>query len=241
MTIFATRLAGVEQLAEGTMAFHLERPEGFDYQPGQAVDLQLVENTGGQVLQDVSHTFSLVSAPHETQLTLATRMRDSQYKNSLGSLATGSSLWLDGPFGTALVPDATERPLVLIAGGIGITPFISILHDAAHRQLQRPLRLLYSNRRPEDTAFLAELQELERSYPAFKMLATMTDMSKSAQDWTGPTSYLDAQSISKFCQDLENPLYFLSGPPALVEAMYDVLEDADVDEDDISSEGFTGY
>lgn len=241
MTVYATRLAGSEQLAEGTMAFHLERPEGFDYQPGQAVDLLLVENTTGQVLQDVAHTFSLVSAPHETRLTLATRMRDSTYKNTLGALPAGASLWLDGPFGSALVPDASGRPLVLIAGGIGITPFISVVRDAAHQQLQRPLRLLYSNRRPEDTAYLAELQELEHSCAAFKMLATMTDMSKSAQDWAGPTGYLDAHSISEFCQDLENPLYLLSGPPALVEAMYDVLDEAGVDEDDISSEGFIGY
>ena len=241
MTVFATRLVGTEQLADGTMAFHLERPDNFEYRPGQAVDLQLVEDTAGQTLANVSHTFSLVSAPHEPVLTLATRMRDSQYKLALGALSEGAPLWLGEPFGTALVADATERPLVMIAGGIGITPFMSILRDAAHSQKQRPLRLLYSNRRPEDTAFLAELQELERNYPAFAMLATMTNMAASAQDWDGATGYLDEEKISDFCQDLEQPLYFLSGPPALVEAMFDVLEDAGIDEDDICSEGFTGY
>lgn len=241
MTVFTTRLTGSEQLAEGTRAFYLERPAGFDYQPGQAIDLLLVETTEGQTLQNVSHTFSLVSAPHEPQLTLATRMRDSQYKRTLGSMPEGTPLWLDGPFGTALVPDSTQRPLVLIAGGIGITPFISILRDAAHRQSQRPVRLLYSNRRPEDCAFLAELQALECTIPTFRMLATMTNMASTAAHWTGATGYLNEAVITGFCQDIQQPLYYLSGPPALVEAMYDILEGAGIDEDDIFSESFTGY
>lgn len=241
MAIFTTQLTGSEQLAEATMAFHLERPAGFDYLPGQALDLRLVEKVEGMPLQDVSHTLSLVSAPHEQRLTLATRMRDSRYKNALAALPIGAPLYLDGPFGSALVPEETGRPLVLIAGGIGITPFISILRDAAYHGRQRPIRLLYSNRRPEEAAFLAELQALERDCPAFSLVASMTRMASSAQTWNGPTGYLDAQRIDEYCRDLPAPLYYLSGPPALVEALYDMLDDAGIGEEDIRSESFAGY
>lgn len=241
MTVFTTQLLGSEQLAEGTKAFHLARPAGFAYLPGQTIDLMLAEATEGTPLGDVSHTFSLVSAPHQSDLTIATRMRDSTYKNALGALSAGATLHFEGPFGDALVPDDSQRPLVLIAGGIGITPFMSILRDAAEHKRQRPVRLLYSNRRPEDTAFLAELQQLEQVNSHFKLIATMTNMDASSQNWDGPTGYLNAQRITEYSQGLSDPLYFLSGPPALVEAMYDLLDDADVDEDDIHSESFSGY
>lgn len=241
MTVFTTQLLGSELVASGTKAFHLARPEGFTYQSGQTIDLVLGEVSEGTPLGDVSHTFSLVSAPHEAQLTVATRMRDSKYKNTLAALPVGTQLHFEGPFGDALVPDATERPLVLVSGGIGITPFMSIFRDAAQRKLRRPIRLLYSNRRPEDTAYLAELQQLVQGYPSLSLVATMTNMDTSSQRWDGPTGYLDAAKIREYCKDLTNPLYFLSGPPALVEAMYDLLEDAGVDEDDIHSESFSGY
>lgn len=241
MTILHTELTGGTQLARGTQEFHLAKPAGFEFSPGQSIDLSLTGTPDGAPLQDVMHTFSLVSAPHEGQLTVATRMRDSAFKNALADLPVGATLQFEGPFGTALVPDDSARPLVLIAGGIGITPFMSILRDAAYRQLQRPLRLLYSNRRPEDTAFLAELQQLQQQYPPFSLVATMTNMDDSALSWDGPTGYFDAAGIRQHCQDLEQPLFYLSGPPAMVEAMYDILEDAGVDEDDIHSESFTGY
>lgn len=240
MTVFTTRLLGREQLAEGTVAFHLEKPQGFVFQPGQAVDLLLVE-PGSAQSQDVRHTFSLVSAPHEAQLTLATRMRDSQYKNTLAALPDGAPLYLDGPFGSALVPDASPNPLVLIAGGIGITPFVSIVRDAVSRQISRPLLLLYSNRRPEDAAFLAELQQMEQQLSGFRLVATMTRADSSAVQWEGPVGYLDAERICEYSAEFEKPLYYLSGPPALVENLRDMLEDAGVDEDVIYSESFTGY
>lgn len=241
MTVFTTQLLGSEPVAEGTQAFHLARPEGFVYQPGQSIDLVLADAAPDTPAGDVSHTFSLVSAPHEATLTVATRMRDSAYKNTLKALPTGTTLRFEGPYGDALVPDSSQRPLMLIAGGIGITPFISILRDMAEHRQQRPVRLLYSNRRPEDTAFLAELQQLEQTLAQFKLIATMTNMGASSQPWDGPTGYLNAQRITQYSQGLSDPLYFLSGPPALVEAMYDALEDADVNEEDIHSESFSGY
>lgn len=241
MTTRSSKLLGSETLAEGTMAFHLERPADFEFRPGQSIDLYL-ETGSGAAGQDVMHTFSMVSAPHEETLTVATRMRDSAYKRRLGSLRPGGELYIDGPFGTALVLDEeSPRPAVLIAGGIGITPFMSILRHAGRQDSTRQLILLYSNRRPQDTAYLDELQQLERKLPGFRLVATMTGMADSAEAWEGPVGYLDAERIADACRELDNPLFYLSGPPMLVEAMRDILEDIGVDDEDIHSEGFTGY
>lgn len=241
MSLYPTRLSASSLLATGTRAFVLEKPEGFDFSPGQAVDLLLADASEGEALQDVRHAFSLVSAPHESHVVLATRMRDSVYKNRLAALPIGSSLQLDGPFGSALVPPAGQRPLVMIAGGIGITPFMSILRTAASQGWQRSLLLLYVNRCPQDAAFLDELQQLAEQLPAFRLIATMTRMDDADDSWGGPRGYLDEAAIRDFCAALQDPLYLLSGPPALVESMRDLLEDAGVDDDAIRSESFTGY
>ena len=129
----------------------------------------------------------------------------------------------------------------MIAGGIGITPFVSILRQAATDPLPRRLVLLYANHRPEDAAFLAELQALESPNENFRLVATMTRMSDSTQPWTGETGAIDAPLVRRIADELAAPIYYLAGPPAMVEAMRQTLQAAGVDDDDLRSEEFYGY
>jgi|SRR5687767_4355153 len=113
------------------------------------------------------------------------------------------------------------RPAVFIAGGIGITPFMSMLRQAAHdQQRQQSLTLLYSNRRPEDAAFLNELMQLTEHNAGFRLVATMTEMAMSKAS----------------C-----PVFYAAGPPAMVGTLRETLNRAGVDDDDIRSEDFVGY
>src|SRR3546814_7537038 len=111
-------------------------------------------------------------------------MRDKVYKRQLKGSSPGATVIVDGPFGSLTLHSKTARAAVFIAGGIGITPFMSMLRHAAHEALPQQILLLYSNRRPEDAAFLTELQELERKNPRFRLLATMTQMSKRSEEHT---------------------------------------------------------
>jgi ferredoxin-NADP reductase len=122
------RLASKVAVADGTMAFHFAKPPGFTFKPGQAIDVVLGDPRGG----DRRHTFSLVSAPFEDELVVATRMRDSPFKRALGELEDGGAARLDGPFGSLTLHNDRSRAAVFIAGGIGITPFMSMLRQAAH-------------------------------------------------------------------------------------------------------------
>ena len=240
MPRYETSLEGSEELAAGTMAFHFDRPAGFDFRAGQSVKVELVDppaepNTARRI-------FSLVSAPFEDRLTIATRMREgSAFKRSLKSLPPGSRIRLAGPQGVmTLHPDLT-RAGVFIAGGIGITPFISMLRQAAHDRLAQRLLLLYSNRRPEDSAFLAELRELERLNERFSLHATMTDMDKSTTPWDGERGMLDEVKMRHFVGSVAAPVYYLAGPPLMVDAMLGVLRRTGVPDEDLRSEEFYGY
>ncbi len=240
MTTYNVRLEGREEIAEGTMAFHFEKPTGFSFKPGQAMDVVLIDPPSTDA-QSARHTFSIVSAPFQAELVVATRMRDSAFKRAFKSLPIGSPAKLEGPFGSLTLHNDRVRPAVFIAGGIGITPFMSILRQAAKHQLPQRLLLLYSNRRPEDAAFLAELQQLEQQNKNFRLVATMTEMSKSARKWDGETSFVNADLVKRFVGDLAAPIYYVVGPPAMVEAMQEVLSRAGVAEDNIRTEEFYGY
>lgn len=240
MSTYETKLQGREDVAEGTMAFHFEKPQGFVFKPGQTIDLILPAAPGGDA-QSARHTFSIVSAPYQGDLTIATRLRDSAFKRALKALPIGAALRFEGPFGALTLHGNRARAAVLIAGGIGITPFVSILRQAAQDQLAQSLVLLYSNRRPEDAAFLAELQALEGRNKNFRLLATMTAPGQSARPWTGATGRIDDALLKRIGGELATPIYYLAGPPALVEAMRKNLSLAGVDDDDIRSEEFYGY
>jgi ferredoxin-NADP reductase len=239
MTTHITTLAARDQVADGTQAFHFHKPAGFDFKPGQAIDLVLSAASGASDDQSARHTFSIVSAPFEADLVIATRMRDSAFKRALGALAVGAQVMIDGPFGSLSLHKNPARAAVLIAGGIGITPFISMLRQAARDGSPQQRVLLYSNRRPEDAAFLAELQGLES--PHFRLLATMTQMSASAQPWAGATSLIDTELLQRAATGLGAPVFYVVGPPGMVEGLHQTLQAAGIDDDDIRSEGFYGY
>jgi ferredoxin-NADP reductase len=224
MASHQVKLAGREALAEGTLGFRFEKPAGFQFNAGQAVVLELLEPPpeDGQKRR----TFSVVSAPFENALAIATRMRDTAFKRALKALPDGASVKLTGPIGQFTLDPA--RPALFIAGGIGITPFMSMLRQAAKDRSPQRLVLLYSNRRPEDGAFLAELQDLERQNASFRLVATMTEMGKSARKWDGETGLVNADLIRRAVDGLAAPLYYVVGPPAMVVAMQETLRGAGV-------------
>lgn len=240
MTSMTVRLQRRQELAPGTMAFHFDRPAGFGFRPGQAIDLVLPDPAVAGT-DSARHAFSIVSAPHEGELVVATRMRDSAFKQALARLPIGAAAGIEGPFGSLTLHNKLARAAVFIAGGIGITPFVSMLRHATAGARQQRLVLLYSNRRPEDSAFLSELQRLEGENRHFRLVATMTRMQDSRLPWMGETGRIDEALLKRVTAQLPDPLYYVAGPPAMVGALRDTLERAGVDGDDIRSEEFHGY
>ncbi|MGE0359047.1 MAG: FAD-dependent oxidoreductase [Burkholderiales bacterium] len=240
MSAYDTRLLGHGEIAAGTRAFRLAKPPGFDFEAGQAITLALVEPPPEE--NSRQRIFSLVSAPFEPVLCVATRMREgSAFKRALAALPAGAPIMLRGPRGSMTLRDDSQRPCVFIAGGIGITPFMSMLRQAAHDGSDRQLRLVYSNRRPEDAAFLDELEGFERRLPGFRLHATMTDMAASSRTWRGDTRMLGAEVIADASHGMDAPLYFVVGPPGFVGAAKEGLGVLAVPAADVRTEPFYGY
>ena len=232
---YKTTLAGKEEIARGTIAFRLRKPAGFTYAAGQAVYVTLP----GQKEADSKgriRTFSLASAPQEPELVIATRMTDTAFKRCLADLPAGSPVGIEGPYGD-LTLDGGSTPVVFLAGGIGITPFRSMILDAVERGLTRDMTLIYSNRNAADAAFLSELEQLACSNPRFKLVATMTD----AADWQGERGYIARDMIERHVGAVTEPVFYLAGPPALVAAMEALLLKGGVKSGNIRAEMFTGY
>ena len=240
MAAYNIKLKRREEVAEGTMSFFFEKPAGFQFKAGQFMRLGLIDPPETDAEGD-QRTFSIASAPHEEDLMIATRMRDTAFKRVIKSMPLGSELQMRGPYGRMTLHEDSTRPAVFLTGGIGITPFRSIALDAARTGVPHRLHLFYSNRRPEDAAFLEELAHLEATNPNYRFIPTMTSAAETKQPWNGETGYINADMLARFIDDLKAPVYYVAGPQGLVNAMRKTLADAGVSEEDIRAEEFAGY
>ena len=251
MAVYKTKLVKKEEIAEGTTAFYFEKPKGFEFIAGQYMTVTLINPPETDDEGD-SRFLSIASAPNEKYLMVATRIRDTAFKRTLKNLLVGSEVKIDGPDGSFCIPEKSLQSVVFLIGGIGITPVFSMLKNAAYQELSHRLFLFYSNKRPEDAPFLKELQNLEKENRNFKLVATMTaptqgrspDQSvgkNSKTSWQGETGFITKEMIQKHISDLNSPVYYMSGPPAMVKTMRELLEKIGVSEDNIKFEEFTGY
>ena len=234
------KLISREYIAEGTMAFRFEKPSAWVFKAGQAMDMTLLEPSQTDA-EGNTRAFSIASAPHEEFLMVATRMRDTAFKRILSTMPLGTAVKIEGPFGDLTLHNNAPRTAVFLAGGIGITPFRSMVFRAAKDKLPHTIFLFFSNRRPEDAPFLEELQTLERENPNYKLIATMTETAKSHRSWNGEAGQINREMLSKYLKTAASTTYYIAGPPEMVKGLHETLNQAGVDDDDIRAEEFAGY
>ena len=235
-----TKLTKSEEVAEGTMTFRFTRPSGFEFRSGQSVDITLIDPPETDA-EGNTRALSIASPPFEDHLTIATRLRDSAFKRVLRQAPPGLQGGLEGPGGSFTLHKNVGKPAIFLAGGIEITPFLSIVRQKAKEKLQQQLYLFYSNRRPEDAPFMNLLAEMPADNPNFHFIPTMTAMAKSRREWNGETGVIGREMLLRHVPDPVGPIYYMAGPPAMVAAMQQMLASAGVDEDDFRTEEFLGY
>lgn len=241
---FKIKLADKKNEAKGTKTFIFEKPERFIYKAGQYLYFTLPELNYPDKRGDTRH-FTLSSSPTEDFLSITIRMREeSGYKKTLDSIELGVEILARGPEGVFILEDeSTQEQQVMLAGGIGITPFRSIAKYAADKGLSVPIHIVCSNSIPEEIAFRKELDELTAKNPNLKVTHTITKPEESKEQWTGLTGRVDENLIRKLKLQPEagNSTLWLCGPPPMVSALEEVLEKLQIPQDRIRVEKFTGY
>jgi len=245
--VFKAKLVSRTEIARATMAFRFERPQGWTFKAGQFVDLTVLNPPETDAEGNV-RGFSIASAPYEDTLMVATRMQNTAFKRVLATIPLQTEVKIEGPFGNLVIHNNVKKPAILLAGGIGITPFHSIVLQAAHDRLPHKILLFYSNNGPEDAPFLDELRKLEKTNPKYRLIPTMTAMERSQRQWSGETGVINPKMLSKYLQaatpsdpKIAEAIYYIAGPPGMVAAIRKMLVDWGADEDNIRIEEFAGY
>src|SRR5687768_14843409 len=164
------------EVAKGTLLVLFAVEDYPDYRPGAYFWVELPDR-GDDDEKGLRRHISLVTSPTDTAeqgvVGLATRLRDTAFKRTLGSLEPGDEVQVEEPKGSFLLPEDTDVPYVFVAGGIGITVFRSMLRYIADTGEPYRVTLVYSNRDRESAAFLDELEELERRIEGLRIVLTM--------------------------------------------------------------------
>jgi ferredoxin-NADP reductase len=240
MPPYKVSLRAHKTLCTGTSAFYFAKPEGFDFEAGQFVSFTLL-SSGKTDLEGNTRALSIASAPHERNLMVAMRVRTTAFKRALNSLPLNTELLLQGPYGSLTLSREGTRPVVFLAGGIGITPFRSLIWNATESLSRRRILLFYSVRVPEEAAFLDELREMEQYNPRYKFVCTVTQPEKARMPGRGETGRISIEMLSKWIPDLRVPIYYVAGPSAMVAGVRQMLVSSGISEDDIRAEEFCGY
>jgi ferredoxin-NADP reductase len=202
----------------------------FTFKPGQWIDITLLSPTQTDAKGNV-RGFSIASAPHEDILMVATRLRDTAFKRELATMPLNTEIKIEGPGGNLVLHNNAARTAVFLAGGIGVTPIRSILSHAAKQRLPHRILFFFSNRQPEDAPFLADLQALQKENPNYTFIPTMTELAKSPHQWNGETGYINKEMPAKYLSDAKSPIYYIVGPPGMVNGLHSVVNESGVDDE----------
>ncbi|HWQ69682.1 MAG TPA: FAD-dependent oxidoreductase [Patescibacteria group bacterium] len=236
--IQTVKLLEKETVANSTMAFHWEKPAGFEFTAGQFGDITIINPIETDEEGNI-RAFSFASAPYEATLVMATRMRDTAFKRVLKDLPIGTEVKLDAPYGDFKLHKTETTPAVFVIGGIGITPVRSIIAEATHEHLPHKITLLYSNKTPADAAFTEDLEGFGKENPNFTFVPVYTSVSET--EWNGERGDIHAGTLRKYVSDVAAPIYYLAGPGGMVKAMRHMLVETGANEDNIRTEEFSGY
>ena len=116
-----------------------------------------------------------------------------------------------------------------------------MIWQATQARIAHKMFLFYSVRKPEEAAFLDEVQGMEELNPRFKCIATVTRPDERKNGWHGEMGHITQEMLEKWIGDLKSPIFYIAGPPAMVSGVRLLLSSAGVDDDDIRAEGFIGY
>ena len=214
-------------------SFRFPRPATLNYKPGQYLFVTI--KSGGK---NLGKTFSLSSSPTEKEhIEFTKKLTDSEFSNTLRTLKVGDWAMIDAPHGTFTFEGENEN-IALLGGGIGITPFRSICKYCTDMRVTSKITLLYGNRSENEIVFKKELEEMEKKNKNLKVVFVLNEASST---WKGATGVIDAEMVKKTVPDYKKTVFYVCGPPPMVQAMERLIENLGLPKTQLRLEAFIGH
>ncbi len=226
------------------MTFRIARG-GIDYTAGQYAFFKL-DSISGDAKGPIRH-FSIASSPTEQDyILISTRIRDTPYKQKLASLKDGAKILAWGPEGEFVLHDDYSKPAVFLSGGIGVTPFRSMIKYATDKQLPIKITMFDSNKNQQNILYKEEFDRWADQNKNVKVIYTVTEEEAEAtnSNWSGERGRIGKLMLERHLSkdEIGNAIFYICGPPGMLKAMQDLLqEEMQIPKDRFKVEAFTGY
>lgn len=221
------KLIRKEKVVGDVTSFIFEPEERLNWKPGQYMHYLLPHDNE----DDRGHErwFTNSAAPFEGHVMISTRIfeQSSSFKKALDAMQPGDEIEADGPEGDFTVEDL-DRNYIFIAGGIGITPFRSILYDAYNKGINLKVKLLYATRN-HDISFKDEMDQFSANNPNMSI------------EYIVDPNIINQEILKARIGEVENPYVYVSGPKPMVKDLARELAELGLSKDNIKTDDFPGY
>jgi|TARA_B100001971_G_C18189506_1_gene537741 Na+-transporting NADH:ubiquinone oxidoreductase subunit F len=185
--------------------------------------------------ENLKRAYSIASSPSEKSFIDIGLDKVGKFSTKLFNTKPGDTLIFKGPYGKFHFEEEMKNNLILIAGGTGVTPLMSIVRLANGKKLSNKIKLLYSVKTPEDIIYKDELEKIKNENSNFDYLATITRPEEN-DNWTGRTGRIDKELLKESIENIEDSLYFLCGPAEFVKGTIQFLEELGAAKDQIKTD-----
>ena len=226
------RVASVKKVAERTWLLVIvpQRGEAITFEAGQFVWL----NIGHSPFSLVEHPFSIASAPNPSRLDFLIK-ESGDFTNKISAVSPGTHVWIDGPYGHFTLQEDDSRPLVFIAGGVGIAPVLSILRELDRNRSGQKVSLVYGNRHVSQIVAVDDLRAMQASFGLKLNLV----LAEPPENWDGMTGDLSEPVLRALLSPLAPAArYMVCGPPPMIDAVEAALKRLGIDRAAIITERF---
>ncbi len=230
---FETKVKEIVSRTPNVKSFRFPRPPSFDYKAGQFMFITIKIGE-----EEARKHFTISSSPTERDfIEFTKKLTGHWFSDALDALKAGDWARIAGPYGNFTFEGEIEK-IGMLSGGIGITPLRSICRYCTDRRLDTKITLLCGNNTEKEIVFRKELEKMQEQNKNFKVVFTIGEASES---WTGYTGRINAEKIIKEIPDYKERTFYTCGPPAMVEAMENLLKNLNISQEKIKKENFSGY
>lgn len=216
---YPTKILEKNKIAKDTYEIKLARPKNFDYGAGQYMILRIKSKISPPV-----RALSLSSSPNNKEF-LSTCFRFSEnpsdFKKNL--IEKEFDVIIRGPLGKFTLPNTSNKPIIMIAGGVGIVPYVGMLTYLQEKKSNQKVKLIYTDKSEDKMAYLNELKELEKENKNFSMITK--------------TKRVDKKFLKENC-DLKNSIFYVCGGKTMVEDVATILKELGIPEENLMLEKY---